>query len=62
MHGAKAFKDFVDKKSTRVPEFLQAVEQQSQQNQIENLLKEVTSKTPDLDARMEKRKSIIGPS
>lgn len=62
MHGAKAFKDFVDKKSTRVPEFLQAVEQQGQQNQLETLLKEVTSKSPDLESRMEKRKSIVAQS
>jgi len=62
MHGAKAFKDFVGKKSTRVPEFLQTVEQQNQQNQIENLLKEITSKSPELDVRAEKRKSIIAPS
>ena len=25
MHGAKAFKDFIDKKNTRVPEFLEVV-------------------------------------
>lgn len=62
MHGAKAFKDFVDKKSTRVPEFLQTVEQQSQQNQLDNLLKEVTSKSPELEVKMEKRKSIVTQS
>lgn len=55
MHGAKAFKDFVDKKSTRLPEFLHSVEQQNtQQNQIENLLREVTSKSPEIT---EKRRS-----
>lgn len=31
MHGAKAFKDFIDKKSTRVPEFLEVVSEQQEQ-------------------------------
>ena len=36
MHGAKAFKDFIDKKNTRVPEFLEVVaEQQEQVNKMD---------------------------
>ncbi|KAL9973520.1 hypothetical protein ACROYT_G019989 [Oculina patagonica] len=31
MHGAKAFKDFIDKKNTRVPEFLEVVSEQQEQ-------------------------------
>lgn len=31
MHGAKAFKDFIDKKNTRVPEFLEVVAEQQEQ-------------------------------
>lgn len=31
MHGARAFKDFIDKKNTRTPEFLAAVAEQNQQ-------------------------------
>ncbi|XP_031550330.1 protein FAM47E-like [Actinia tenebrosa] len=55
MHGAKAFKDFVNKKSTRLPEFLHSVEQRNtQQNQIENLLREVSNKSPEMT---EKRRS-----
>lgn len=37
MHGAKAFKDFIDKKNTRVPEFLEVVsEQQEQANKLDS--------------------------
>ena len=35
MHGAKAFKDFIDKKNTRVPEFLEAVSDQQEQSKAE---------------------------
>ena len=31
MHGAKAFKDFIDKKNTRLPEFLEVVSEQQEQ-------------------------------
>ncbi|KAM7443869.1 FAM47 [Porites harrisoni] len=35
MHGAKAFKEFIDKKNTRVPEFLEAVSDQQEQVKAE---------------------------
>ncbi|EDO35420.1 predicted protein [Nematostella vectensis] len=55
MHGAKLLKDFVDRKNTRVPEFLKVVEQRSQQQQQQNRDQEpLYSKTPDT---MERRRS-----
>ena len=35
MHGAKAFRDFIDKKNTRVPEFLEVVSDQQEQAKAE---------------------------
>lgn len=35
MHGAKAFKEFIDKKNTRVPEFLETVSDQQEQVKAE---------------------------
>ena len=47
MHGAKAFKDFVDKKCTRVPEFLQVVAEAQQEN----------NRAADTDEGLDRRKS-----
>ena len=48
MHGAKAFRDFINKKSTRVPEFLEAVSDQQEQTKA------------DAEETQERKKSI-GP-
>ena len=36
MHGAKAFKDFIDKKNTRVPEFLEVVAEHQEPNKTDS--------------------------
>ena len=36
MHGAKAFKDFIDKKNTRVPEFLEKVAEHQEPNKTDS--------------------------
>ena len=48
IHGAKAFKDFIDKKNTRVPEFLEMVSEQHT---------EQVNKTTDVDGKQETKKS-----
>ena len=48
MHGARAFKDFVDKKNTRTPEFLEAVADQNQQG---------NKKEEDESAKIERRQT-----
>ena len=35
MHGAKAFKEFIDKKNSRVPEFLETVSDQQEHSKVE---------------------------
>ena len=36
MHGAKAFKDFIDKKNTRVPEFFEVVAEHQEPNKTDS--------------------------
>ena len=36
MHGAKAFKDVIDKKNTRVPEFLEVVAEHQEPNKTDS--------------------------
>lgn len=35
MHGAKAFKEFIDKKNSRIPEFLEAVSDEHENSKTE---------------------------